>query len=320
MDDIGDQVQRYGQPMIIILGTIGAILNQILFCCRKQLRSTSCALYFRAMSLNDLLVMWFVIFTEWLGDQFNIAPVNEYNWYCKLSNYLTYVFYSVSPYILVLVCFDRLCTSSIDVRLRRISTKRVASFIILALVIVICLSYSHTLIWFQLYNLDSDSVCLALNPVYSYFLAAFLLCVFCFIPPILMVVLCSITFLSLRQQRNRIMPVNQARSRQRDNQLLKMLLIYVTWDIICIVPFSVTYFVYIQNGDRTSAIMNTLMEIFGTVIHLIYASSFYVYTLGTPFYRDELFSLLKTVWRRLRPENKHDLRLKIRRATNDPED
>ncbi|CAF0721005.1 unnamed protein product [Adineta ricciae] len=320
MDDIGDQVQRYGEPVIIILGTTGAILNHILFCSRKQLRSTSCALYFRAMSLNDLLVMWYVIFTEWLSDQFNIAPANEYNWYCKLSKYLTYVFYSLSPYILVLVCFDRLCTSSIDVRLRRISTKRIALFIITALVIVICLSYSHTLVWFNLYNLDSDPVCMTLDAVYSYFLAAFLLWAFCFIPPILMIVLCTITFISLRQQRNRIMPVNQARSRQRDNQLLKMLFIYVTWDIICVVPFCVTYFIYIRNGDRTSAVINTLLEIFGTVIYLIYASSFYVYTLGTPFYRHELCSLLKTVWRRLRPENKHDLRLKIRRATNEPED
>lgn len=319
MDDIGDQVQRYGQPIIIILGTIGAVLNQILFYSRKQLRSTSCALYFRAMSRNDLLVMWFVIFSQWLSNQFNIAPENQYDWYCKLSNYLTYIFYSVSPYILVLVCFDRLCTSSTNARLRRIATKRVASFIIPALIILLCLSYLHIPIWFKLYNIDSDLVSMARDAVYSNFLAAFLLFVFCFTPPILMVVLCSITFISLRQQRNRIMPVNQMRSRQRDTQLLKMLFIYVTWNIICIVPFSVTYFIYIQNDNRTSMTMGNLMQIFGTVIHLTYASSFYVYTLGTPFYRDELLSLLKTVWRRFRPEYKHDLRLKIRRTTNELE-
>jgi hypothetical protein len=54
------QFTRYSQPVLIIFGTIGAILNQILFFYRKPLKISSCSLCFRALSANDLLVVYTV--------------------------------------------------------------------------------------------------------------------------------------------------------------------------------------------------------------------------------------------------------------------
>ncbi|UJR21669.1 hypothetical protein I4U23_024746 [Adineta vaga] len=320
MEFINEQLIRYIQPVIIILGTIGALLNQLLFYSRKQLRSTSCALYFRVMAANDLLVIWCVILTQWLDVVFDINPANQYEWYCKLFSYLTYVFYSLSPYFLVLVCFDRLCTSSTNARLRKISTIHIASFIIPVIIIIICLAYLHVLVWFKLIVIPSDQVCKITDLTYNNFLAIFLLCMICFTPPILMIIFCSITFILLRQQRHRIMPVNQSRLRHRDNQLLKMLFIYVTWNIICTVPFATTYLIVIRNQDRLSPTLDFLFQIFHFLIHLIYATSFYIYTLGTPFYRAELFSLFKTIYRRFQQLNNKDNHMHIRRVTNMPGD
>jgi hypothetical protein len=56
-----------------------------------------------------------------------------------------------------------------------------------------------------------------------------------------MVALCSITLIFLRRQRRRVMLVNQVSIRQRDNQLLKMLFMYVTLNIRYTIPFAVTY-------------------------------------------------------------------------------
>jgi len=53
---------------------IGVIPNQILFFYRKPLKISSCSLYFRALSANDLLVIYTVVLPLWLASQFNIDP------------------------------------------------------------------------------------------------------------------------------------------------------------------------------------------------------------------------------------------------------
>jgi hypothetical protein len=296
METVYLQLNRYLIPATIILGTIGAVANQILFYFRKPLRTTSCALYFRALSGNDLIVLWFNMLSQWFETQFNISPMVQYGWYCKLYTYLNYTCYTLSPYFIVLACFDRLCTSSTNARLRKIATIRIATFLIPCMVILICIIYSFVLVWCELVPDPSYPYCAIINPIYSKFMAWSLLIFFCLIPPLLMIKFCIITFILLRQQRHRIMPVNQARLRHRDNQLLKMLFIYVTTNIVCIFPFTVTYFLQIYSSHNLSPLQDPLVELFVLLVNITYATSFYIYTLGTPFYRDELFSLLKSIW------------------------
>ena len=121
-DSIYYQLSRYTQLPIIILGSIGAILNQILFFYRKPLRVTSCSSYFRALSINDLLVLYLYVLLQWLADQYGIDPTLKYNWYCKIKSFLTTSLYTLSPYLVVMACFDRLCTSSRNIRFRHLAT------------------------------------------------------------------------------------------------------------------------------------------------------------------------------------------------------
>ncbi len=293
------QLSRYTQPLIIVFGTIGALFNVILFFSRKHLRSTSCSLYFRALSFNDLLVLYIVILPQWLSVQFGIDLTTKYDWYCKLQTYLTFTLYALSPYCIVLACFDRLCTSSRNVRLRKIATLRGAYFLIPSMIIIVFTAYFHVPIWYQLVSISTNSYCIVTS--YDYYLkfAAVLLIFSCLMPPSLMLILCSITLFRLRQQRRRIMPVNQTRLRQRDYQLLKMLFIYVISNIVCILPFSLTYFLQIYYVRSTSAFSNILVQMFILLVNMFYGTSFYLYTLSTPFYRDELFNLMKIIWQRI---------------------
>jgi len=299
MSSLYVQLSRYIQPTIIVFGTIGALFNLILFFIRKNLRSTSCSLYFRALSFNDLLVLYIVILPQWLRDQFGIDWTTKYDWCCRISLYLTFTLYALSPYYVVLGCFDRLCTSSTNARLRKIATIRVASFLIPSMVIIVFAVYCHVPIEYKLVTTSTDSYCTVTDSDYYTGFAALLLIFSCLTPPLLMLIFCSITLIFLRQQRRRIMPVNQTRVRQRDNQLLKMLFIYVISNIICILPFSLTYFLQVYNVQNTSGFTNTFVEVFILLININYAISFYLYTLGTPFYRDELFSLMKIIWQRI---------------------
>jgi hypothetical protein len=298
-DPIYFQFTRYTQPPLIIFGTIGAILNQILFFYRKPLRMSSCTLYFRALSANDLLVIYTVVLPLWLADQYNLDPSQNYNWYCKLKTYLTDSLYTLSPYLVVLACFDRLCTSSTNIQLRKIATIGIASYLIPAMIIFIFAMYFHIPIWYEVAPYLSISICYAPNPIYSKFVSLFILFFLCIIPPTLMVILCSITLMFLRQQRRRIMPVNQIRLRQRDNQLLKMLFIYVAFNVICNVPFAVTYVMLMFQQPRYVPMDITLFSLFGLLLNVNFATSFYAYTLGTPFYRHELSNLIQDFKRKL---------------------
>ncbi|CAF4051343.1 unnamed protein product, partial [Adineta steineri] len=78
-DAVYFQFTRYSQPILVIFGTIGAVLNQALFYYRKPLRMSSCSLYFRMLSLNDLLVIYITILPLWLASQFNINPSTSYD-------------------------------------------------------------------------------------------------------------------------------------------------------------------------------------------------------------------------------------------------
>jgi hypothetical protein len=292
-DSIYFQLLRYSQPPLIVFGSIGALLNHILFFFRKPLRSTSCSLYFRALSTNDLLALYIAVFPAWYTSQFGNDPSREYDWYCKVKTYFNDILYTLSPYFLVLACFDRLCTSSTNPRLRKIATKRIAYFLIPAMTIFVFLIYFHVPIWYQVTYYPTVSICYSPNPTYIKMISLFLLLIVCIIPPILMSVLCSITLIVLRQQRRRVMPVNQTRIRQRDNQLLKMLFIYVASHIVCTVPFTVTYviFVFIPSGYTPTLLY--LFLIFGLLFNVNFGTSFYIYTLCTPFYRHELYNLFK---------------------------
>jgi len=129
------------QPSIIVLKTIGALFNLILFFSRKYLRSTSCSLHFRALLANDLFVVYIAILRQWLRDQFEIDLTTKYDWYCKISIYLTFTLYVRSLYCVVLACFDRLCTRSANAQFRKIATVLVSCFLMPSMIIIVYTVY-----------------------------------------------------------------------------------------------------------------------------------------------------------------------------------
>ena len=288
------QLSRYSQPIIITIGTVGSLFNQLLFHRRQSLRSASCAFYFRALSINDLLVLYIIVFTQWLNDQFQLDLTVNYQWFCKIRTYLMYCFYAISPYLIVLVCLDRLCRASNCVILRRLTTPRRARQLILGCILSICMIYSHILWKYKITN----GICHPLSLAYFRFLGCFLLIFYCLLPPILMSIASSWTLILIHRRRRRyekqflftVLPSHN-RHRPRDHQLMKVLFLYVSSNIICTLPFALIFLVHIF---REKADMQLLIWIKCSVLlcNVNHCTSFYVYTLAMPFYRDEFFHLI----------------------------
>jgi hypothetical protein len=293
-------LSRYSQPLLIILGTIGGLLNQILFHRRKLLRTASCSCYFRALSVNDLLVLYIIVLTQWLNDQFHFDPTKTFLWYCKIRTYTMYCLYAVSPYLIVLVCVDRFCRTSKYVQLRNIATPRIAYQIIFVTIMMIFLAYFHIPFRYGIIH----SMCTSSNASYYHFLGHFLLIFYCLLPPILMSIVSSWTFISLRRRREkqkkkynlRIISLNRRRY-YRDYQLIKILFLYVTTNIICTLPFATLMLlgVYRYYSDPQLLIFIKYAVL---LCNLNHCTSFGVYTLGTPLYRRELLHLIKTIRKR----------------------
>lgn len=299
-DSIYYPLSRYTQPILIVLGTIGAINNQILFLSRRSLRVSSCSLYFRVLSINDLFVLYFFVLQQWLIDQYGLDADKKYEWYCKFRAFVNTVLYTISPYLVVLACFDRLCTSSTSARLRRIATIRIASILIPCVVILTSIIYFHIPIWYRLIHYPTVSSCTITDQVYIRFNAILISIYLAFLPPVLMIIFCCITIVFLRQQHRRVMPTNQARLRQRDNQLLKMLLSYVISHVLCTIPFSTTLLILVYQISNTSTLIVVLLFRLSVLLFNVnFATSFYIYTLGTPFYRHELCCLVREIYQRV---------------------
>jgi hypothetical protein len=178
------------------------------------------------------------------------------------------------------------------------------------MVIFVFAAYFHIPIFYLLVNYPTDSVCTIVSPRYTKIYAIFLALFLAVLPPFLMIVLCGTTLIFLRRQRRRVMPINQVRLRQRDNQLLKMLLLYVAFHLICTIPFNVALLIAVYQLPASSPLIILLFRLFILLFNTNFATSFYIYTLGTPFYRHELVCLIKDI--------KNRFHRMIRRYHNQP--
>ena len=165
---------------------------------------------------------------------------------------------------------------------------------------------------YKLVPLSTGSMCNIFDPLFIRIFSIFLVVYLGVMPPCLMLILCGITLILLRQQRRQIMPINQTRYRRRDNQLLKMLFFYVASHLICTIPFSTFLLVVVYQLPSPSATSILFFRLSILLFNVNFATSFYIYTLGTPFYRYELWCLIKDIYkkihRRMHPDHIQQVR------------
>ena len=144
-----------------------------------------------------------------------------------------------------MVCIDRFCRTSKHSYLRSFATLHTAHRIILITIILISLIYIHIPLQYTIVH----SICMPLNLSYYRFLGYFLLIFYCLLPPTLMSIFSTWTLIPLRRRRQKqqkkyqlriILP--RKRRHYRVYQLMKILFLYVTTNIICILPFSILVF------------------------------------------------------------------------------
>ncbi|UJR27498.1 hypothetical protein I4U23_008782 [Adineta vaga] len=160
------------------------------------------------------------------------------------------------------------------------------------MILIVCAAYSHVPVYNMLITRSTSKVCTSIDPIYSKINAIFLVIFLAYLPPMLMTICCITTLILLRRQRRRVMPINQVRLRQRDTQLFKMLLLYVAFHIISTTPFSTVLLIAVYQLPNPSPTVLLLYRLFVLLFNASFSISFYIYTMGTPFYRQEFYRLI----------------------------
>jgi hypothetical protein len=301
--DIALQATRIVLISFIILGTIGNVLNLLIFT-RRTLLQSSCTLYLIAASIDNILVIYTSLLTRLLAGGFSDDVTTISNFMCKLRYYAGYVFFAVSPYFCVLACFDRYCSSSTSVTRRSWCNKKIAKRLIIAAIILACILYLHMAIFFQL-NISGTSVSCYTQPgAYSLFYRLFYLVIYCLLPSVSMGVLCILTLNNILQHARRIRPALATGNdslRRIDHQMIRMLFLQVFTQLLCVLPFAILNLVALFI-DTTTIIYTFFSQIFILPLFVSYTTSFYVFTLSSRIYRKELMQII-WFWKRRQDEN-----------------
>jgi hypothetical protein len=222
--------------------------------------------------------------------------------FCKIRSYILQSSTMMCRWGLAAASFDRYALTSTNARLRNVATVRIARRVIAVIIIVWLLLPIQILVFF---NLRQGRCGILYDVGESLYFSIYTIIAGSILPVSIMIV-CAILIrrnLVLRRQRRRELtnndPSNNERSHhRRDQQVFAMLLLQALIYIMTQTPWMLFYFysastIYVSNkSPNRMAIEGFLNFAIELVIYLLPVLSFYLYTLASRTFREELMKLL----------------------------
>jgi hypothetical protein len=146
---------QVGCPILMLIGTIGCILNLIVFT-QKNLRKNPCSIYFIAYNIANLLYIYSSLLSLMLDVGYNIDPSSHYLIICRLRLYAAILFNCLSPFYLILASIDRILVTSQNALTRQRSTRRLAYVCIIGGTLFWTLFHIHALIFTNIIQLGPN--------------------------------------------------------------------------------------------------------------------------------------------------------------------
>ncbi|CAF1075027.1 unnamed protein product [Adineta steineri] len=272
------------------MGLLGNMCNCIVFT-QPAHRRTPCSLYLLAMSIFASLYLIWSNFPFLYQLEHN-DPQTQSVVYCKMRLYGSHVLGQCVRYLIVCACADRFYVTRANPRIRSLSSVHMASKFILIVVTTWVVTGSHLLIFLDL----RTGVC-GLFGSYKLFYSIYATILIAIVPQMLMSIFSFLTIRSLHQLHGA-----QTLLRQKDRDLMRMLIVELIINIFTSVPYA-TNLIY---GAGTLSVVNKSAERLEVESFLNFLSNFFINMLSaTPFYlfitssrsfRQEFFQILKRWW------------------------
>jgi hypothetical protein len=136
--------------------------------------------------------------------------------------------------------------------------------------------------------------CSARAGAYNTFYKIFYLIIYCILPPFCMGLFCILTLNNVREQARRIQPSLATRNhnfRRIDGHMMRMLFPQVLTQLLCVLPFAILSLLSLCINNTTT-IYNFFSQMLILPLFVSYTTSFYVFTLSSRVYRQELMKII----------------------------
>ncbi|CAF1256733.1 unnamed protein product [Adineta ricciae] len=285
-------------------GAVGLIFNVLVFT-RPVLNRQPCSFYFLISTLFNLFVVFIILPVRIVSNSFNLDLANYNLGICKTEFYSFYVVRVVSIWLILLACIDRYFHSSSNIKLRRLSSLKMARISSSVLTLLMIVIYSHMIVYFEIANVTSQTgqatqTCNARKGTYRSFSASWHMTLYSLCPSSLMLLFGILTVRNIHQH-HRIIPThsdnNQRHNRRTDMQLLRMLTIQVLFIIVSTMPSSAIRLYSSFTATTTKNAFQTAQENLATQLcnslsYFAHSTSFYLYTLTGSLFRTELTKII----------------------------
>ncbi|UJR29704.1 hypothetical protein I4U23_017252 [Adineta vaga] len=162
INDIRNKLLISVGVIFIILGTIGNVLNIILFRRRAMWTLSPSIPLLLVASISNLVTIYpYLVLRTFLG--FNLMLVYTSSILCKMHVYLYYISIVISSWLMVGCCVDRFFSSSRDVRLRSYSNMKMTRRIMIIVITIVPCVYVPTLYCYEINQFTKPVPCYQQN-------------------------------------------------------------------------------------------------------------------------------------------------------------
>jgi hypothetical protein len=237
LDFIVHQASLYFGFPVLIGGTIGNILNIIVFLSLQTFRQNSCAFYLTIMSIVNLGQLTTGLLTRIMISGFAIDWTQTSLSFCKLRYFVFAASSLISFTCICLATIDQFFATSSNPRWQQWSTIKLAHRLMAFFVILWTLHGIPHLILFTQINSGNQTICNEVNPIflqYRYYFVSLILTGF--LPVVVTIVFGSLAYYNVRTMTYRTVPLVR---RELDKQLTTMVLVQDVVNCFSVLPFSI---------------------------------------------------------------------------------
>ena len=288
---------RYIMSTYFAFGLIGNIFNCIIFTKQASRQRTPCSIYLLALSIFAFIyLLWSVVPLLYTLD--HIDPQVQSLVYCKVRLYGSHVLGQFVRFSVVFACADRFFITRSNANIRAWSSFNIAKKTIAVMCTFWAIAGLHLPIFMDIRN----GVCWMFD-FYKFFYPIYQCTLVGFLPPVLMSVFGILTVRTLRQRH-----AANEHIRQKDRDLMRMLIAEIIINIVTSIPFSAnllygtaTFYVVGKSVERVE-IENFVNFVSQFLIHLLSVAPFYLFLISSKSFRREVVQIIRGCWHGYRPQ------------------
>ncbi|CAF1551794.1 unnamed protein product [Adineta ricciae] len=243
---------KYGGSIIVVVGTVGCILNLMVFT-QSTLRKNPCGIYFTAVNSINLASLYVGLLLLILDSGYNINLFETNLFVCRFRYYFGFVLACWESSCLILASIDRTFITSRNAATRKHGTRRLSIICIVFVCLFWAIVHIHALIHMIIRQFGPNYfLCYYESGMYTTFVTYYSVLINGVFPPTLMLIFGFWTVKNVRAighatlssvaSRSAVVSVGRPQILQsKDQQLIRMLLVEITTYILCKTPVLVFY-------------------------------------------------------------------------------